>query len=314
MPDPIRTIVVGVAHPDAADPALRAAADLALASGAELHLVHALEAPLLGSRSAGLQPDYMHHRDGRDGRVRDALRAALKEAAAGRGEVRSRAWVYRITPGEAILTVARRVDAGVIVVGASRHGAVERALLGTAAQRVIRAAPVPVLVVRRDFGELPRRVLLTTDLSGLSATVHETGLDAVENLFPGRELEVRSLAVVFPGMLPPPLKDDALTHAAQAELAAFLAARRPRSTAVEPATRIGRAAEEIPAEAAEWDADLLVLGTHARHGMERILAGSVAESALAHADCNVLVVPPTVAHAAEHPDESSEPALTAAHA
>lgn len=309
MPEPIRTLVVGVAHADAADPALRAAADLALACGAELHLVHALEAPLLGSRSSGMQPDYMHHRDSRDGRVRDALRAALKEVTAGRGEPRFRAWVYPLTPGEAILAVARRVDAGVIVVGASRHGAVERALLGTAAQRVIRASPVPVLVVRRDFGELPRRVLLTTDLSDLSATVHEAGLDTVEGLFPGCELEMRSLTVVFPGMLPPPLKDDALKHAAHAELAAFLAARRPRATVVEPATRIGRAADEIPMEAAEWDADLLVLGTHARHGVERFLAGSVAESALAHADCNVLVVPPTAAQAEEDADAQPEPAV-----
>lgn len=310
MSEPIRTIVVGVAHAAAADPALRAAADLALACGAELHLVHALEAPLLGSRSSGMQADYMHHRDGRDGHARDALRVALKEACAGRGELRSRAWVYPMSPGESILTVARRVNAGVIVVGASRHGAVERALLGTAAQRVIRGAHVPVLVARRDFGELPRRILLTTDLSGLSATVHETGLDAVEGLFPGREMELRSLAVVFPGMLPPPLKDDALTHAARAELEAFLAARRPRAAPVEPATRIGRPAEEIPLEAAEWDADLLVLGTHTRHGMERFLAGSVAEAALAHVDCNVLVVPPAAVHVEGPAEAQLDPSLS----
>lgn len=312
MPEPIRTIVVGVAHADAADVALRAAADLAIACGAELHMVHALEAPLLGSRSSGMQPDYMHHRDGRDGRVRDALRAALNDVTAGRGDLLARAWVYPMSPGEAILTVARRVEAGLVVVGASRHGALERALLGTAAQRVIRASPVPVMVVRRDLGELPRRVLLTTDLSELSAGVHETGLDTLQGLFPRRKLDLRSLAVVFPGMLPPPLTHDSLTRAARDGLAAFLAARRPRATAVEPATRIGRAADEIPLEAAEWDADLLVLGTHARHGMERVLSGSVAEAALARVDCNVLVVPPAVAHAGVPADADEALALAIA--
>ncbi|HET7234019.1 MAG TPA: universal stress protein [Longimicrobium sp.] len=309
MPEPIRTIVVGVAHAHARDLALRAAADLALGCGAELHLVHALEPPLLGGKAANTGADYMHHRDGRDGHVRDTLRAALEEAVAGRGKLNFRAWVYPMSPGEAILTVASRVDAGVVVVGASRHGALGQALVGTAAQRVIRASLIPVLVVRRDFGEVPRRVLLTTDLSELSATVHETALDTVECLFPGRELELRSLAVVFNGMLPPPLPMGTLAHQARAELGAFLSARRPRATLVEPATRIGRPAEEITAEAAEWDADLLVLGTHARHGVERFLAGSVAEAAVAAAECNVLVVPPSVARA-----DAPGDLLAAAHA
>ncbi|HET7464035.1 MAG TPA: universal stress protein [Longimicrobium sp.] len=300
MSEPIRTIVVGVAHAHVADLALRAATDLALACGAELHLVHALEPPLLGGKAADTGADYMHHRDGRDGRVREALRRALNEIVAGRGELRSRAWVYPMAPGDAILTVARRVGAGVVVVGASRHGALERALLGTAAQRVIRASPVPVLVARRDFAEPPRRVLLTTDLSELSAAVHETALDTLDGLFPGRTLELRSLAVVFHGMLPPPLTVGTLAHRAQGELAAFLSARRPRAAHVEPALRVGRAAEEIAAEAAEWDADLLVLGTHARHGVERFLAGSVAETALTAVDCNVLVVPPSVATVEPH--------------
>jgi nucleotide-binding universal stress UspA family protein len=159
---------------------------------------------------------------------------------------------------------------------------------------------VPVLVARRDGAELPRRVLLTTDLSELSAAVHETALDTVEGLFPGRALELRSLAVVFHGMLPPPLTVGTLAHQAQTELAAFLSARRPRGARMEPAMRIGRPADEIAAEAAEWDADLLVLGTHARHGVERFLAGSVAETALTAAGCNVLVVPPSAATVEAH--------------
>lgn len=307
MPEPIRTIVVGVAHAHAADVALRAAADLALGCGAELHLVHALEPPLLGGRPAGA--DYMHHRDGHDGRVREALRRALDEAVAARGELRSRAWVYPVAPGDAILAVARRVGADVVVVGASRHGALGRALLGTAAQRVIRASPVPVLVARRDLGEPLRRVLLTTDLSELSAGVHERALDTVEGLLPGRALVLRSLAVIYSGMLPPPLTVGALAHQAHTELAAFLAARRPRAARVEPAARIGPPAHEIAAEAAEWDADLLVLGTHARHGVDRLVAGSVAETALTAVECNVLVVPVAALQA-----EGIEPAAEPAHA
>ncbi|MDR5799210.1 MULTISPECIES: universal stress protein [Caballeronia] len=40
-----------------------------------------------------------------------------------------------------------------------------------------------------------------------------------------------------------------------------------------------------------WGADLMVLGTHGRSGVERILLGSTAESFLRSADIPVLIVP-----------------------
>jgi nucleotide-binding universal stress UspA family protein len=42
--------------------------------------------------------------------------------------------------------------------------------------------------------------------------------------------------------------------------------------------------------AAEWRADLIVLGSHGRKGLERFLLGSVAEFIARHADCSVEIV------------------------
>ena len=42
--------------------------------------------------------------------------------------------------------------------------------------------------------------------------------------------------------------------------------------------------------AARWGADLIVVGTHGRKGVNRFLMGSVAESVSRHAPCSVLVV------------------------
>ena len=42
--------------------------------------------------------------------------------------------------------------------------------------------------------------------------------------------------------------------------------------------------------AAQWKADLLVLGSHGRKGLGRLLIGSVAEYVARHAHCSVLVV------------------------
>ena len=42
--------------------------------------------------------------------------------------------------------------------------------------------------------------------------------------------------------------------------------------------------------ASEWNADLIVLGSHGRKGLDRFLMGSVAESVARHANCSVEIV------------------------
>jgi nucleotide-binding universal stress UspA family protein len=42
--------------------------------------------------------------------------------------------------------------------------------------------------------------------------------------------------------------------------------------------------------AADWPADLIVLGSHGRKGLQKFLLGSVAESVARHAHCSVLIV------------------------
>jgi len=52
----------------------------------------------------------------------------------------------------------------------------------------------------------------------------------------------------------------------------------------------GVPAEEIVKAAEEWSADLVVIGSHGRGALGRVLLGSVAESVMRHAPCPVLVV------------------------
>lgn len=60
---------------------------------------------------------------------------------------------------------------------------------------------------------------------------------------------------------------------------------------VETQLREGLPPGEIVAAAKEWQADLIVVGTHGRGGLERLFLGSVAEEVLRHAPCPVLVIP-----------------------
>ncbi|MBI4455323.1 MAG: universal stress protein [Acidobacteria bacterium] len=61
---------------------------------------------------------------------------------------------------------------------------------------------------------------------------------------------------------------------------------------IETAVLVGTAASEIASFAREKEADLIVVGTHGRTGLARVLMGSTAEGLLRQAPCQVLVVKP----------------------
>lgn len=54
--------------------------------------------------------------------------------------------------------------------------------------------------------------------------------------------------------------------------------------------REGLPAQEILEEAKEWEADLIVVGTHGRKGISKFLLGSVAQRIAIHAKCSVEIV------------------------
>lgn len=88
---------------------------------------------------------------------------------------------------------------------------------------------------------------------------------------------------------------DAARKSAEAVLAKTAA--RAREAGLEVETRLAgletftdRAAELISAEAKAWNADLLVIGTHGRRGVNHLLLGSVAEAVIRTSTVPVLLV------------------------
>ena len=65
-----------------------------------------------------------------------------------------------------------------------------------------------------------------------------------------------------------------------------------RSAGINMTTAIvqGEAKSIILDDAKAWGADLIVLGSHGRKGLERFLVGSVSEAVLRHAHCSVEIV------------------------
>ena len=52
----------------------------------------------------------------------------------------------------------------------------------------------------------------------------------------------------------------------------------------------GRIKETIIQAAIDWQADLLIMGSHGRTGIERFLLGSVSQAVVSHAPCSVEIV------------------------
>jgi nucleotide-binding universal stress UspA family protein len=86
---------------------------------------------------------------------------------------------------------------------------------------------------------------------------------------------------------------DLLREAGKAVLAAAEALVRESGLTPEsamPETMAGRAAPLIVEEARNWGADLIVLGTHGRRGVRRLIMGSDAEEVVRTAPVPVLLV------------------------
>lgn len=144
----MRRLLVPTDFSAAAEEAWRTARRLAQSLGAELVLVHVfVEAPLYSeSPFSGrrLREVYESAR----GWAEEKLEQWAGEARASGLTVRTK---FRTgMPYQEIVMAAGECDADLIVMGTHGRGGVERALLGSVADRVIRLAPCPVLSVRQS--------------------------------------------------------------------------------------------------------------------------------------------------------------------
>ncbi len=199
--------------------------------------------------------------------------------------------------------MAQQTGADLIVVGATGCGPFAAELLGSTADRVLRKAACPVLVVRGELLVPPRRVLAPVDLSPLSADAFRCGLDLLAQLTKGAEVRVQAVhALSFQDTLAYRKAGEIDTGEAERQTAEEL--RRfvlengaGLSLEVETALLSGEARFEILHELEEHPADLVVLGTHGRGGADRLMLGSVASTVARKAPCSVLLISPEAAMA-----------------
>ena len=283
-----------------AEAALPAAARLAELLGAELTLLHAIEraAPetVHGESHLSSAEDARAYLEGAVGRIFPA--GARVSTHVHRNEIADVA--------RSIAEHAGELTDAVIVMCTHGRGGLGNLLLGNIAQRVVEFGAAPVLLVpagerraARPFG--CDRLLAPLDGRAehecalpVAGELARTCAGAVRLLFVVPTQATLSNGVGAAGVLLPGTAR-AMLEMARQDADAYLARQADvvRAAGVEASVEVrrGDAAKAIRAAARAWEADVIVMATHRRGGIQAFWEGSVAHRVVSFAQRPVLLVP-----------------------
>jgi nucleotide-binding universal stress UspA family protein len=306
-----RTLVVSLDGSTVSEAALPYAEALARASGYELALLSVVERydPVIFTAVPAVLESIMEERRDSLGAYLDSLVADLE----GRG-LQVTPVLVEGRPAEEILALADQVDAAAIVMATHGRGGTERFLVGSVADKVMRLATRPVLLVRPGEDErLYRRPValgtVVVPLDGSDLAEAAIGPAAELAQAAGARLVLLrvepSVAAIGEGFMLVPdfeLTDEAVTRVAEAYLAQ--ASRLvPEQVAVETRAVRGPVPHALLDTLARMRPDLVVMTTRGRGGLRRALLGSVADRVV-RSGAPVLLIPARAASAeldgAEH--------------
>ena len=279
---PALRVLAGIDLTERSRNAFARAVELTRASGASLTLLHVVSDALPNAVAS------VHEKF-----AEEALRDLAARARADGVEVTTR--LVRGRDYEGLIDEARETACDLAVIGTHRPSSFMQDMLGTTADRVIRNGSVPVLLVRKPPAGPYASILVAVDFSPAS----RRALEHAVRWFP----QARIAAITAYTAPRHTFADDERGTAADMRhlaLRGLLDEVRQRlgPSLAESAARIvpvverGWPEDVIVHHAEETKSDLIVVGTHARAGLQQAILGSVAAWVLTEAPCDVLAIPP----------------------
>jgi nucleotide-binding universal stress UspA family protein len=195
---------------------------------------------------------------------------------------------------DTILSVAARMRADVIVMGTHGRRGYDRMMLGSVAERVMRNAPCPVLVVNKppdgfsaasnEVGQEHRlhRVLFCTDFSENSEQALNYAISAATEY----DAELTLLHVLDEK----PAKTDQAIAAAGQQLERLIPVEMRKRLNTRAAVRVGKPYEQIIQFAKEAHPDIVAMGVRGRGSLDLAVFGSTTYRVIQLGPCPVLAV------------------------
>ncbi len=291
MSQGLTRILVPTDFSDPAGGALGAALALGRGSCREICALHVVrhDLPLGGDMGIVPAPVVL------DPATRARLNAELQGFAsrARRDGIATRVFVCEGEPADVIVREARVLEADLVAMGRHGRGLIDRVLLGSVTEAVVKRASCPVLVVSETVAP-PRavtRILCAVDLHAGSRTTSEKAVALARVL--GAEL---SLIHVVEDVEESHRAEPAAAGAPHVDALRALQLLVPDDALpgrIERRIVAGEPSERILHSSGSGQADLVVVGAPTRHAV----LGATARHVLRAAMCPVLLVPPPTAAA-----------------
>jgi nucleotide-binding universal stress UspA family protein len=296
----MKSIIFGTDFTDNAARAGRVAAAIAERLNDTLLVVHSTE--------AGLR-DAFPFTEEAFAKFEAAKEDVLQKAAAGlkRDNLSIQTELLGGEADEAIAKKTSTESTRLVVVASMGHRTADRWKLGSVAERLAEASPVPTLVVRQEEAlvawaqqQKPLKVLCAYDFSG-SADAALAYLKELRHIGP---CEIVVAHVDWPlgemsrlgisGSTPLDANRPEVQAALERDLKARVAAiTGEKDVSIRVSPGLGRSEFHLIEIAEQEQAHLIVTGTHQRHGLTRLWHASTSRGLLHHAPMSVLVVPTT---------------------
>jgi len=293
----LRNVVIATDFSPMAQSAFGLGLAVARAAGARLTICHAvpLAVAIYAGVPIGLRPELEATLRAKE--ARDRRRAGRLVRRAEEEGLKATAVIEEGDAANVVLAGARRTKADLIVAGSHGRGGAAHLLLGSVAERIVRNAPCPVLIVKKGKLREKGPVLAALDDSPMAPAVAKTAAEVA------RGLGVKLTAVhvirethIYEDVYGPAIGRqvyreiaDLGMKRAKEKVAAVLRKAGAEVAGRDLHVREGRAQDVVTDLVNRVRPCLVVVGTHGRHGLKRIVLGSVAEAIVRQSAAPVLV-------------------------
>ena len=286
QPIEMKRVLAAVDFSDWTRPVLQTAGEVARRYGAKLTVGYAetfLPPPYFTERGIGKMMDVLEEQRHEARRyLADTVRKEMSSQMA------AETLLLEATPAEGILMAAEEREAGLIVIGTHGRGGLNRLLLGSVAEKVVRGAKVPVLTVRgleedTTGCRLPfRKILCPVNYAEV----------AVESLRYAADLAQRfeSELTVITILEGDASESEGVLREQEQKLCEWIPEDVLAGCTLKPVVRRGDAAEQIIRTAREEEHDLIVIGAQHRPLLETTIFGTTSIRVMRHAACPVFTV------------------------